>query len=266
MYGRALRAPVRSRRLPARFGRTVTTAPPPAFSSLSVDFTALSAQDPLSASGLFSNNTQGVGGNVAPTTGTSMRLAAMTGTSTVICCGSVAAQVDFEDSFAFVPISNLAAGSNVRVRAEVAVASGYNPSDNHELEIIIGCKTSASYHRWIECLWSKGGAHDCLSLDGDFINGTFTSLTNDGGGEFSGGHADHDIFIAEYYPSAGRVRWGRIRTGVNSGNPLWSFDVTDPLINGTLGNGFGLAAFRRFIAPDSVSASLGFYNLLIQAF
>jgi len=227
-----------------------------------IDFSALSAQDPLSNGGQFSNNTQGVGGNVAPTTGTSMRLAQLTGGGPVICCGSSAAQGGYEDSFAFIPIAGLSAGQNIRVTATFAVAAGYNPTDNHEMELIIGCKTSAGYHRWIESLWSIGGSHDMLSLDGDFINGTFTPITNDISPEFSGAMVNNDKFVAEHYRSAGRVRWGRIQGGTTN----WSFDATDPLIDSTLGNGYGLAAFRRSIAPDSNATSLGFRDLRIEAF
>lgn len=229
--------------------------PSPPF-SFQVSFDA-TPEDPLSLGGLFSNNTQGVGGNVAPTTGTSVRIATRTGGGGVIAMGSIAAQVNYEDSFAFVPNCP---GGNVQVLARVFVAGGYVPTDNHELEIILGCKTSASYHRWIECLWSIGGNQQTINQDGDFNGAAFVDIGNSVGDV--GVPQDGDYFIAELYRSANRVRWGRIRGGVTS----WAQDVTSATyIDGTLGNGMGIAVFRRSIAPDSVAASLGFTDLLIRS-
>lgn len=169
---------------------------------------------------------------------------------------------DYKDPFAFVPIANLAPAANVRITAEIAVAAGYAPADNHEIELILGCKTSAAYHRWIECLHNIQGSTDMLSLDGDFVDGTFTNMPG-GTGSLSSPPQDGDLFIAEWYRSAQRMRWGRRRGAVTT----WAHDLTDgsgTYINGTLGNGIGLAAFRR--PGDTVSASFGLYNMLIEAF
>lgn len=234
----------------------LTTVPASTF----VDFTALSAEDPLSAGGVWSNNTQGVGTNTAPTTGTSMRIATRTGGGGVICMGSTTAQANYEDSFAFIPaVWNKT--SNMRVTATIFRAAGYNPSDNHELEILFGCKTGANYHRWIECLWSAAGAQDVANQDGDFV-GTAYTIIGVSTGLLSGGPADGDKMVAEIYPATNRVRWGRIRAGTT----IWAQDVTNALIDSTLGDGMGVGAFRRSTLPDSVAASLGFTDILIEAF
>lgn len=221
------------------------------------DFTVMSAQDPLSADGAWSNNTQGTGGNVAPTTGTSLRIATKTGGG-LACIGSAAAQANYEDSFAFLPGVS---GGNMRVIATVFVADGYDPEDNHEIQIILGCKTSLAYHRWIECLWALHGGQQTLSQDGDFNGAAFTNIGTSTG-LLAGGPQNGDKMIAELYLSANRVRWGRIQDGVTT----WAQDTTDELIDETLGNGAGLAVFRRSIAPDSVAASLGFTDFLVEAF
>lgn len=234
-----------------------------------IDFTALEAQDPLSAGGVFSNNTQGVGGNEAPLEATSIRIVTRTGGGGVIACGSAAAQINYEDSFAFVP--GIWDGvSNMRATATIWVAAGYNPNgetDNHELELIFGCRTGNAggptgnrYHRWIECLWAINSNQQVLSQDGPFPGANFTDISvfaND-----VGAMQNVDKMVGEIYPAANRVRWGRLRGGVTT----WAQDVTNATyINGTLGSGIGIAAFRRFTS-ESAAASLGFTDLLIEAF
>lgn len=222
-----------------------------------VDFTALAAQDPLSAGGTWSNNTQGVGGNTAPLSGTSMRIAARTGGGGNLACGSVAAQVNYEDSFAFVP--GLYSGTqNVRLTATLFVASGYAPTDNHELILIMGAKTALNYQHWVHCLWSIAGAQQLVVQDGDF--GVFTDIGG-GTGLLSGGPANGDKMVAEIYPATTRARWGRIRSGVTT----WAHDATSALIDNTLGTGMGICAFRRF-AADSVAESFGFTDMTVESF
>ncbi len=243
-------------------------------SSIFVNFTALSVQDPLSNGGQFSNNTQGVGGNGAPLAGSSMQILTRTGGGGVIAAASTAAHINYEDSFAFIPgvIGGLLSGPNYRVTARLWIAAGYAPVDNHEFEIIIGCKTgnypagtTANNHRWVECLWSLGGTQETIDQNGDYSAGSFNLFGSPATPGFTGGPLTGDDFIAEYYPASNRVRWGRIRSGTTT----WAQDTTNATyINpATLGNGIGIAMFRRSnFAFDTVVASAGFENLRIEGF
>lgn len=239
----------------------------PTQSPIFVDLTALSAQDPLSNGGTWSSNSQGAGGNGPAVGGTDVRI--VSGTPNV-AVGSIAAQANYEDSFAFIPgvIGGLLSGPNYRVTCSVFVASGYAPVDNHEMEIIIGCKaggypsgTTVNYHRWIECLWSLGGSQDTINQDGDFSGTSFQPI-GVSTGLLTGGPGNLDKMIAEYYPGSNRIRWGRIR----SGTTIWAQDVTNATyINpATLGNGIGIAFFRR--AGDTNAVNLGFRDILIESF
>lgn len=249
--------------------RTTPVAP-----SISVDFTALSAQDPLSAGGVWSNNTDGVGGNEAPIVATSVQIDARTGGGGNIAMASDAAHINYEDSFAFIPgvIGGTLSGPNYRITTTIFVASGYAPVDNHEVEIIIGCKTGnrpgdddPNYHRWIECLWSIGGTQETIDQNGDYSAGSFNLFGSPATPGFTGGPINGDKMIAEYYPASNRVRWGRIRSGTTT----WAQDTTNATyINpATLGDGIGVAFFRRSnSAFDTVVASLGFTDFLVESF
>lgn len=180
----------------------------------------------------------------------SMRVALASDGVTRIAQHAAPAVVDYNDSFAFVPgVSN----GNMRITATVYRAAGYNPSANHEIELILGCATtSGGNHRWVECLWSAGGALDIINLDGG-PNG-FTVL---GGvtGRVSGGPKNGDVWVAELYRSSNRVRW--------LVNGVVACEITHSLIS-NLGNGAGIAAFRR--PGDTSSGGLGFRNFKCESF
>ncbi len=156
-----------------------------------VDFTTQTIQDPLSLGGVWSNNTQGAGGNVAPGNLASMRIALASDGSTTIAQHAAAPVVNaYGDSFAFVP--NMSSG-NLRVTAVVYRNPSYNPSTNHEIEIILAAEAPAALHRWIECLWNSQGGTDIASLDGG--PGSYTIIGNS---VFAiGPPEDGDIWVVE---------------------------------------------------------------------
>lgn len=234
-----------------RSTRSPTQAPAPG--SHFVDFTALAAQDPLSVGGVWSNNTQGAGDNVPPGNMLSMRVAPSSDGAVMIAQHALVPVTDYNDAFAFVP--NISSAGNMRVTAVVYRAPGYNPSANHELEIILGCRTtSGGNHRWIECLWSVHGAADIANLDGG--PGSFTIL---GETVFDvGPPKDGDVWVAELHRATHTVRWYV--------NGALVCRATNPLIS-NLGSGAGIAAFRRgppFGTSDS--AALGFRSFRADVF
>lgn len=200
--------------------------------------------------GVWSNNSQGVGGNIAPLNLASMRVARAADGVTNIAQHASAPVLNYEDSFAFVP--GISSG-NQRITATVYRSPTYNPTANHEIELILGCATtSGGNHRWIECLWSAAGGIDIINLDGG--PGSFTVLSGITGA-VARGPRDGDVWVAELYRSSNRVRW--------MVNGVVACDVTHPLIS-NLGNGCGIAAFRR--AGDTDSSALGFRNFRCEAF
>lgn len=121
-------------------------------------------ENPLSGGGVWSNNTQGVGGNTPPLNMTSMCVALASNGVTRIAMATHQG-INYDDSFAFVP----GFGPNQWCEAVIYKEAGYNPSaagGNHELEIILGCRTSSGYHRWNEFLLNAAGGVDIINLDG----------------------------------------------------------------------------------------------------
>jgi hypothetical protein len=83
------------------------------------------------------------------------------------------AGINYDDSFAFVP----GFGADQWCEGVIYIEDGYNPTaagGNHEVEIILGCRTSAGYHRWNEFLLNTAGGADIISLDGG--PGAFTVI------------------------------------------------------------------------------------------
>lgn len=218
-------------------------------SSYSVDFTTQTVQDPLSLGGVWTNNTQGTGGNVAPGNLASMRIALASDGSTTIAQHAAAPIVnDYNDSFAFVP--NMSSG-NLRVTAVVYRDPSYNPSTNHEIEIILGCRSASGTHRWIECLWNAQGGTDIASLDGG--PGSYTIIGNS---VFAiGPPEDGDIWVAELLRSTHTVRWYVNGTLVCT--------ATHAVIT-NLGNGAGIAGFMR--QGDTHPGGLGFRSFRCEVF
>lgn len=214
-----------------------------------VDFATAATQDPLSLGGIWSNNTQGAGGNVAPGNLASMRIALASNGATPIAQHAAAPVVNaYNDSFAFVP--NVSSG-NIRVTAVVYRNPSYNPSTNHEIEIILGCRSASGTHRWIECLWSAQGATDIASLDGG--PGSYTIIGNS---VFAiGPPEDGDIWVAELLRSTNTARWY-----VNG--TLVCTSTHAAITN--LGNGAGIAGFMR--QGDTHPGGLGFRSFRCEAF
>lgn len=159
----------------------------------------------------------------------------------------------YADSFAFLP--NFSSG-NIRVTAVMYRNPSYSPSDNHEVEIILGCATtSGGNHRWIECLWSSTGSTAILSLSGQpdgfrHVGANVNSID---------GPRDNDIWVAELNRTAGTVKWWVNGTLIcQSSSPLVSGQET------ALGNGAGIAAFRR--PGDTNSAAMGFKSFKCETF
>lgn len=215
----------------------------------SVDFTNTAIQDPLSLGGVWSNNTQGSGGNVAPGNLASMRIALASNGSTPIAQHAAAPIVnDYNDSFAFVP--NVSSG-NIRVTAVVYRNPAYNPSTNHEIEILLGCRSASGTHRWIECLWNALGGTDIASLDGG--PGSYTIIGNS---VFAiGPPEDGDVWVAELLRSTNTVRWYVNGTLVCT--------ATHAAIS-NLGDGAGIGGFMR--QGDTHPGGLGFRSFRCEAF
>lgn len=182
----------------------------------------------------------------------SMRVAPSTDGALMIAQHALVAVTDYDDSFAFVP--GISSG-NIRAIGVIYRRAGYNPSANHELEIILGCRASGGgTHRWIECLWNAQGGTDIVNLDGGP-----SSFTVIGDSVFSiGPPKDGDVWVAELLRASNTVRWYVNGTLV--------CQSTNGLIS-NLGNGAGIAAFRRgptFGTSDS--AALGFRSFHCEAF
>ena len=214
----------------------------------SLNFNTATVEDPLSAGGIWTNNSQGTGGNAVMGTLSNMRVALADDAVTKIAQSSLTIMTGFEDAFAFVP----GFGPNIRVTATIYLSAGYTGGTNHELELIMGCSIpGADNHRWMECLWSVGGASDILSLNGN--PSAFTSV----GATVStapGSPANNDVFMAELRTATNDIRWFK--------NGVLALSYTGALASG-LGSGGGIAAFLRSGA-DRTKA--GFRNVLIESF
>ncbi|MBW8886588.1 MAG: hypothetical protein JF616_02420 [Fibrobacteres bacterium] len=208
-----------------------------------VDFAKMQIEDPLSVGGLWSNNTQGVGGNAAPLNLTSMRVALASDGVTRIAMENHGG-IEYDDSFAFIP----GWGANQFLEAVIYKAAGYNPNasgSNHELEIILGCRTASGIHRWNEFLFNSGGGVDIVSLDGG--PSAFTSIGVSAGAARI--PVDGDVFRA--------TKIGNALKFYQNGVLICSY--TGPLAAD--GSGIGIGGFVR---PDgSVHNKYGFRRLTL---
>jgi len=206
-----------------------------------VDFSKLQIEDPLSEGGLWSNNTQGVAGNAAPLNLTSMRVATASDGITSIAMENHGG-IDYDDSFAFIP----GWGANQFLEAVIYKAAGYNPNasgSNHELEIILGCRTSSGYHRWNEFQFNSGGGVDIVSLDGG--QSAFTSIgVSTGAARIP---VDGDVFRA--------TKIGNVLNFYQNGVLICTY--TGSLVAD--GTGIGIAGFVR--PNGSVHNKYGFRRL-----
>lgn len=237
----------------------------------SFDFTTMSLQDPLSAGGVFTNNTQATGENTVYNEQTSIRIiAAATGGINIAAGDSVGqdappAPADYLDSFAFLPGFK----GNQRITAVVYKDSGYTPTDNHEIELLLGCSTSSGSggngeHRLVECLWSTGAALDMATF-GSGVNGSYPGAPNDwnvsisptNSGAIARAPLDGDVWVAEYIRSANTV--------VTRVNGVQVLNATNALL-AMSGDGIGIATFRRTANGTSAANRLGFKSIKVESF
>lgn len=224
--------------------------------SAGIDFTTMSTQDPLSAGGIFTNNTQGTGGNVAAGTQSSMRVIAAASGGINIAAGDANGQsipFDYLDSFAFLP----GFSGNQRITATMYVNAGYFPptdTDNHELELLLGCSSAAGSRRWISCTWNRDGARIMALMDGP-ANGFTIFTPTDNAGAIA--LVDGDVWVAELYRSTNTVITYRNGTQIQS--------HTDGRIS-SLGSGIGIGSFRRTAAGQSAANRYGFRSIRAESF
>jgi hypothetical protein len=227
------------------------------------DFTVMSTQDPLSVGGTWTNNTQGTGGNVAMNAQSSMRVIAAASGGINIAAGDATGQssppasADYMDSFAFKP----GFSGNLRVTATIYVNAGYSPptdTDNHELELLLGCSSSAGARTWMSCTWNRDGARIMALMNGA-PNG-FTIFTPEDFGSATP-LVDGDVWSAEINRTTNRVT-----TYLNGAMNLRSQTGEASLVAVASGNGLGIGSFRRTAAGQSAANRYGFRNVRYEVF
>ncbi len=225
-----------------------------------IDFTTAAAQTPLSAGGIWTNNTQGTGGNVAMNAQSSMRVIAAASGSINIAAGDSLGQsepFDYLDSFAFVP----GYPGNQRITATMYVNAGYFPptdTDNHELELLLGCSSSAGARTWISCTWNRDGARIMALMNGP-ANGFTIMSPIDSGSAIP--LVDGDVWVAELYRSTNIVV--TYRNGVEN---MRSQAGEASLVATAAGSGIGIGSFRRTAAGQSAANRYGFRSVALQSF
>ena len=163
------------------------------------------------------------------------------------------ASADYMDSFAFVP----GFPGNQRITAVMYVDPGYFPptnTDNHELELLLGCMSSAGSRRWISCTWNRDGARIMALMDGP-ANGFTIFNPSDNGSAVA--LANGDVWVAELYRSTNTV--------ITYRNGVRNLSFTDSRISG-LGTGMGIGSFRRTAAGASAANRYGFRSFKAESF
>ena len=238
---------------------TTTPAPTPApGDGYFIDFTTAALQNPLSAGGVWTNNTQGTGGNVAMNAQSSMRVIAAASGGINMCGGDANGQDapwDYLDSFAFVP----GFSGNQRITAVMYVDAGYSPDANHELELLLGCSSAAGSRRWISCTWNREGARIMALMNGPANGFTIYSPNDYGPIPPATGAilADRDVWVAELHRSSNTI--------VTYRNGMEIHRLTDASF-GDLGSGMGIGSFRRTAAGGSAANRYGFRSVRLQTF
>lgn len=207
-----------------------------------MDFAAAAIENPLSGGGVWTNNTQGTGGNVPPLNMTSMCVAlASDGVSRIAI--ATHAGINYDDSFAFVP----GFGANQWCEGVIYKAPGYNPyaaGGSHEVEIILGCRTATGYHRWNEFLLNAAGGVDIINLDGG--PGSYAHLGVSTGAMLGKSVNDGDIFRA--------TKVGNTLNMYINGVLVSTY--TGPMVAD--GSGIGIAGFIR---PGATHNKFGFRRI-----
>lgn len=215
-------------------------ARPDAANAYAIDFATAAIENPLSAGGIWTNDTQGTGGNVAPGILTSMRVGLASDGKTRIAFDTHGG-VDYDDSFAFVP----GFPGDQFVEAVIYKEPGYNPNangSNHELELILGCSSKAGSRIWNEILFNAGGGVDVVYLDGGASDFTVIGDVS----RISAIPKDGDVVRATKIGN-------QIRLYLNG--QLWAgYDGKDPQ-RVAQGSGIGIAGFIR---PGATHDKYGF--------
>jgi hypothetical protein len=206
-----------------------------------LDFATAAIETPLSAGGLWTNNTQGTGGNIAPGNMTSMQVGLASDGMTRIAFDSHGG-INYDDSFAFVP----GFAGDQYIEAVIYKEPGYNPNasdSNHELELILGCSSAAGSRIWNEFLFNAGGGVDIVYLNGGPSD--FQSIANVGG---VSGHipVDGDVVRA--------TRVGNVLTLYINGAVWTQYNDANAAVVAK-GTGIGIAAFIR---PGATHNKFGF--------
>lgn len=212
----------------------------------SLDFTQSPPEDALSAGGVWTNNDQGTGGNGAPGNMTNIRVGLASDGRTRIAMATHGG-VHYDDSFAFVP----GFGDDQFIEAIVYKEPGYNPNangSNHEIELLLGCATSAGRHTWNECLFNAGGGVDIVHIDGGPED--FKTVGNvSGRNYFNARHGD--VIRAD--------KIGNVVSLYLNGILKIRYDGADPQ-RVARGSGIGIGGFIR---PGAVHNKYGFMSVLM---
>lgn len=207
----------------------------------SIDFTTATVENPLSAGGVWTNNTQGTGGNAPPGNLTSMRVGLASDGQTLIAFGTHGG-IDYDDSFAFVPGFT----GDQFIEAVIYKEPGYNPNasgSNHELELLLGCSSDAGVRTWNEFLFNSGGGVDILYLSGGPSDFTGIANVNASAAPIP---ADGDVVRA--------TRVGNVLSLYINGVLVAGYDGSNPA-RVAHGSGIGIAAFVR---PGATLNKYGF--------
>lgn len=209
-----------------------------------IDFSQAPIEDPLSAGGVWSSNTQGVGGNGAPGNLTNMRVGLASDGKTRIAMATHPG-IHYDDSFAFVP----GFGEDQFIEAVVYKEAGYNPNAhkaNHEIELILGCSSTPGGRIWNECLFNAGGGVDIAYLNGG--PNDFKMIANiEGRNYFNAKHGD--VIRAD--------KIGNVISLYLNGILKVRYDGADPKMVAR-GSGIGIAGFTR---PGAVHNKYGFISV-----
>lgn len=224
MLPRPMRAGFRPAVQPRRVSRAVATGGPQSFST---EFTA--DENPYSEGGQFTS----INTTLTQTRSTSGHVyAAFDGDMTL-----------YQDSYA---LKTGTWADDQEAEAVVYRAGGYNPTNNHEIEILLRGSETTTTRTWYECLWDKDGNMSFVYLTGPADG--FTDMGN-------------DYFAGVLVPVDGMVARGKV-TGQGA-STLLQFYVNDVLrLERTVTNSAqwitgGRPGYAFFTRADTVSADLG---------
>lgn len=227
--------------------------------SNSVDFTAMSAEDPLSIGGTWTNNTQGTGDNAAMETQTSMRVALSADATTMIAQGVAAATINYEDSIAWLP----GYFGNQRVTATIYRESGYTTTSSHEIQLYLGAICyAADNKRSVELLIGTQGEAYIVLHDG--APNTFEVLANTG----SITNVDGDVLVGELNRGTKTITFkinGSLILAIDWNETGGTITSEVQAVLNALGDGAGLAALRRS-GGGTAAGKYGFRDVLIESF